>query len=454
MTQTLNWEPMSPELMKVAKRAKQEPLARFHSLAHLIDVAALERAFRKMRADAATGVDGITKETYGLRLEENLRDLHMRLREKRYRHQPIRRVEIRKEDGGTRPLGISAFEDKLVQDAIREVLAAVYEQDFLPCSCGYRPGISAHDAIRALDRTAMKGGANWVLEADIRSFFDSVPHQRLLELIRMRVPDGALLRLIGKCLRVGVLEGEVLTSSDMGTPQGSVLSPLLANIYLHHALDLWFEEVVKPRLAGTASMVRYADDFVICFSNEADARRVLAVLPKRMAAFGLTLHPDKTRLIHFARPDRKQEGGKGPGTFDFLGFTLYWRRTRNGFWTFACKTGAKRLRRAMKRINEFCRDNRHDSLVDQHAGLCRRLQGHINYFGVNGNIRALWQVIRTTERRWFKWLRRRSQRHNMNWKRFGGILKRMPLPKPRIVVQIWEKSGKTSSRKSRMVEIS
>lgn len=454
MAQTSNWEPMSPELMKVAKRAEQEPLARFHSLAHLIDVAALERAYRRMRADAATGVDGVTKDAYGLRLEDNLRELHLRLREKRYRHQPIRRVDICKEDGGTRPLGISAFADKIVQDAIREVLATVYERDFLPCSCGYRPGISAHDAIRALDRTAMKGGANWILEADIRSFFDSVPHQRLLELIRMRVPDGALLRLIGKCLRVGVLEGEVLSSSEMGTPQGSVLSPILANIYLHHALDLWFEEVVKPRLAGTAAMVRYADDFVICFSCEADARRVLAVLPRRMAAFGLTLHPEKTRLLPFVRPARRQEGGKGPGTYDFLGFTMYWRRTRNGHWVFSCKTGVKRLRRTLKRINEYCRKRRHDSLRDQHAGLCRRLQGHINYFGVNGNIRALRKVMHAAERRWFKWLRRRGQRHRMTWKRFSGILKRMPLPEPHIVVRIWEMFGEASSRKSRMVEIS
>lgn len=437
MTQALNWEPMSPELMKVAKRAKQEPSARFHSLAHLIDVAALECSYHRLRGDAAVGVDGVTKEVYGMRLEENLHDLHERLRTKRYRHQPIRRVLIPKEDGGTRPLGISAFEDKIVQDAIREVLSAVYEQDFLPCSCGYRPGRSAHEAIRTLDRTAMQGGANWILEADIRSFFDSVPHQRLLEMIRIRVPDGALLRLIGKCLRVGVLEGEELSSSDQGTPQGSVLSPLLANIYLHYALDLWVEEMVKPHLEGRVEMVRYADDFVMCFSHESDARRVLEVLAKRMEKFGLTLHPEKTRLVPFSRPDKNQKDGKGPGSFNFLGFTLYWKRSRGGRWIFSCKTRSSRVKRAIKRISEFCRRYRHDSIRDQHEALCRRLRGHINYFGVNGNSQALNQIIHESERIWYKWLRRRSQRTKLTWKRFGAMLKRLPLPTPRIVVQIW-----------------
>lgn len=435
MTQTLNWEPMSPELIKVAIRAKQEPSARFHSLAHLIDVAALESSYHRLRGDAAVGVDGITKEAYGMRLEDNLRELHDRLRSKRYRHQPIRRVSIPKEDGGTRLLGISAFEDKIVQDAIREILSAVYEQDFLPCSCGYRPGRSAHDAIRSLDRTAMHGGANWILEADIRSFFDSVPHQQLLELIRIRVPDGALLRLIGKCLHVGVLTGEDLSSSDQGTPQGSVLSPLLANIYLHYVLDLWVEESVKAHLQGTVEMVRYADDFVMCFSHEFDARRVLDALPKRMEKFGLTLHPEKTRLICFTRPGDKD--GKGPGTFDFLGFTLYWKRSRKGSWIFSCKTRSQRVRRAIKRISEFCRRHRHESIRDQHEGLSRRLRGFNNYFGVNGNSHSLSQVLHETERIWYKWLCRRSQRSRLNWKRFSSLLKRLPLPKPRIVVQIW-----------------
>lgn len=428
---------MSPELMKVASRARDEPSARFHSLAHLIDESALERAFHNLRSDAAVGVDGVTKEAYGLGLEVNLRNLHERLRGKRYRHQPIRRVNIPKDNGGTRPLGISAFEDKIVQEAIREVLSAVYEEVFLSCSYGYRPGRRAHDAIRALDNAAWEGRANWILEADLRSFFDTVPHRRLMELLRERVPDGSLLRLVGKCLHVGVLEGEALTASEEGTPQGSVLSPLLANIYLHHALDLWFGETVMPRLRGRAEMVRYADDFVICFEREDDARRVFEVLPKRMEAFGLTLHPEKTRLIPYTRPPKHQQGGKGPGTFDFLGFTFFWKRTRGGGWANAVKTRSSRVARAIQRIHDYCRRHRHLSVRDQHAGLVRRLQGHINYFGVNGNGVSVRGVILQAERSWMKWLRRRSQRHRMNWKRFKELLKRLPLPKARIVVQIW-----------------
>ena len=436
MDQTQNWTPMSPELAKVAERAKREPSATFHSLAHHITPQLLEQCFHRQRADAATGVDGVTKEVYGMRLRENILDLHERLRTKQYRHQPIRRVNIPKESGGTRPLGVSAFEDKVVQDAIREVLSAVYEQDFRDCSYGFRPGRSAHDALRALDAAARWDRANWIVEADIRSFFDTVPHRRLLELLRERVRDGSLERLVGKCLGVGVLDGEELSSSDIGTPQGSVLSPLLANIYLHYALDLWFEETVKPGLKGRAKLVRYADDFVICFEREDDARRVFAVLPKRLEAFGLALHPDKTRLIRFTRPAREQIGGKGPGSFDFLGFTMYWKRTRSGIWQFSCQTRAVRVRRAIQRIGEYCRYHRCLPVREQYVGLCRRLQGHFNYFGVNGNIPAMRQVYWQAMQRWVKWLHRRSQR-SLPWEHFKRLLKRFPLPVPRICVSIW-----------------
>ena len=436
MDQTRNWSDMSPGLAKVAERAKREPSALFNSLAHLITPELLEQGYRRQRADASVGVDGVTKECYGLRLGENLRDLHERLRNRKYRHQPIRRVNIPKEGGGVRPLGISSFEDKIVQEAIREVLSAVYEQDFLECSYGFRPGRNGHDAIRALDRAVMKGRANYVVEADIRKFFDTVPHRRMMEVIRNRIRDGSLERLIGKCLHVGVLEGEEFSTSEVGTPQGSVLSPLLANIYLHYALDLWFEDEVKPRLKGDAELVRYADDFVICFEYEDDARRVYEVLPKRLESYGLSLHPDKTRLIAFTRPSREQSGGKGPGTFDFLGFTLYWKRTRSGSWRFSCKTRGSRLRRAIQRIGEYCRRNRHLPVRKQHAGLSCRLRGHFNYFGVNGNLDALRRVSRHAERLWIKWLRRRSQRKRP-WSHFKQLLEQFLLPVPRISVRIW-----------------
>ncbi len=273
---------MSPELLKVVERAQREPEGRFHSLAHLIDVPALERAYHRLRKDAAVGVDGITKEAYGKELDANLEDLHERLRSKRYRHQPLRRVNIPKGKGRRRPIGISALEDKIVQDAVREVLEAIYEQDFLDCSYGFRPGRSAHDAVRALDRAVYQGKVSWILEADIVSFFDSLDRTKLKEMLQIRVADGSLLRLVGKCLHVGVLDGEEYSEPELGTTQGSVLSPLLGNIYLHYVLDVWFERDVKPRLRGAATLIRYADDFVIGFERHDDAVRVLEVLGKRM----------------------------------------------------------------------------------------------------------------------------------------------------------------------------
>ncbi len=313
----------SPGLVKGVERAQCEPEGRFHALAHLIDVPALERAYRRQRADAAVGVDGVTKEQYGRELEANLQGLHARLKAQRYRHQPIRRVHIPKGQGKTRPIGISAFEDKLVQDAVREVLEVIYEQDFLECSYGFRPGRSAHDAGRTLDQIVHRGEVEWILEADIVSFFDSLDRTELKRMLELRVADGSLLRLIGKCLHVGVLDGEALSEPEMGTTQGSVLSPLLGNVYLHYVLDLWFETEVKPRLRGKATLIRYGDDFIIGFEREDEARRVWAVLDKRRGRCGLTLHPDKTRLLPFGRPPQGQHSGKGPATFDFVGFTCY-----------------------------------------------------------------------------------------------------------------------------------
>lgn len=436
MTDAWTSETMSPQLLKVAERARRDPKAQFHSIAHLIDVEALERAYHRQRKDAAAGVDGVTKEQYGRDLEENLRDLHERLRTKRYRHQPIQRVHIPKEGGGKRPIGISGFEDKLVQDALRELLEAIYEQDFHDCSYGFRPGRGAHDAIRALDRIAHRGEVNWILEADIKSYFDSVDRPMLKEMLRERVPDGSITRLVGKCLHVGVLDGVDLSMPEVGTVQGSVLSPLLGNIYLHYALDQWFEREVKPRLVGTAHLIRYADDFIMTFERREDAERVMTALEKRLARHQLALQPDKTRLIPFGRPSGDWKG-KGPGTFDFLGFTLYWRRSRKGYWGMACKTRRARLNRAMNRVYAWCRRYRHLTVPEQHAALTRRIQGHFNYFGVNGNLESLAHLVCHAERAWYKWLRRRGQRKRLNWKRFSDLLRSFPLPGPRIVVQIW-----------------
>ncbi len=428
---------MSPGLQEVVERARREPEGRFHSLAHLLDVPALVRAYRRQRKGAAVGVDGVTKEEYGNGLEARLQDLHTRLRTKRYRHQPIRRVHIPKGQGKTRPIGISAFEDKLVQDAVREVLEAIYEQDFLDCSYGFRPGRSAHDALRTLDWVVHRGEVSWILEADIQSFFDRVDRTALTKMLQARVADGSLLRLIGKCLHAGVLDGTELFRPETGTTQGSVLSPLLGNVYLHYVLDLWFETVVRPRLRGRAMLVRYCDDFLITFEREDDARRVMAALGKRLGRFGLTLHPDKTRLLPFRRPPSRQRGGKGPATFDFLGFTFYWARSRRGRWGMVWKTRSASLRRAIQSVTDWCRRHRHLPIEVQHKELRRRLQGHFNYFGVSGNFRSLLLLVEATKKVWHKWLCRRSQRGRLTWERFDALLQRYPLPRPRITVRIW-----------------
>lgn len=428
---------MSPELLKVVEVAKRDHEARIYAVSHLIDEECLKKAFERLDGRAAVGKDGVSKEDYGKNLQENVRGLHQRLKAQKYVHQPILRVMLPKEKAGERPIGISALEDKIVQCALSSILGAIYEQDFLECSYGFRPGRGAHDAVRALTAAVHKGEVNSILEADIKSFFDSVKRDKLEEMLRMRVADKSFLRLIGKCLNVGVLEGEEMIRPDDGTPQGSIISPILGNIYLHHVLDVWFEKEIKPRLEGKAILVRYADDFIMGFEKHADAVRVMAVLGKRMEKFGLTLHPDKTRLVPFGKPPKEQDRGKGPGSFDFLGFTFYWERSRWGQWTVRCKTRQARLSRAITRLYQWCRRNRHLSVRDQHAGLKRRIQGHYNYFGVNGNLRSLKALFWHAGRAWFKWLSRRSQRSRLTWQRFNDLLKDMPLPFPRIMVQIW-----------------
>ena len=433
---------MSPGLLKVRERAKQDPDARFNSLAHLLDQEALRRAYEGIRKDAAVGVDGITKEEYGQALESNLQGLHERLKQKRYRHQPIRRVHIYKAPGQTRPIGISSTEDKIVQGALREVLEAIYEQDFLDCSYGFRPGRSAHDALRAVNRMVMQERITVILEADIQAFFDSVDRKMLLEMLQIRVADPSLLRLVSKCLHVGVLDGDEFTKPDEGTAQGSVISPMFGNVYLHYVLDLWFECEIKPRLPGYAQLIRYADDFVLGFERPEDAERVLKVLHLRMAKYKLTLHPEKTRLIPFAMDKDEASDTGRPGTFDFLGFTMYRCRTRRGSWRLGMKTRKARLQRALIALGDYCRRHRHQLLAKQHASLVRRINGHYRYFGVNGNIRSLSHFLHAVKRVWLKWLRRRSQRaRRLTWERFHAYLRAFPLPPTRIYVSIWERAS-------------
>ena len=439
MTTTPMVNNISPKFLKVMERAKRDPEVQFLSLAHLLDEAMLTRVYHRLRRGAAAGADGMTKDDYGVDLAERIADLHSRLRSKRWRHQPIVRVHIPKEQGKTRPIGISSIEDKIVQGALAEVLGAVYEPVFRDVSHGFRPGRNAHGALRVLNQAIYQGDGNWILEADIESFFGSIDRKMLLEMLRERVADKSILRLIGKCLHVGVLDGDQLVAdSGVGTVQGSALSPLLGNVTLHHVLDVWFEREVLPRLRGRAQLVRFADDFVITFESEDDAKRVRDVVGRRFSRFGLTLHPDKTRLLPYRRP--RTPSGKGPATFDFLGFTHYWARSRKGYWVPRVKTRAARLRRSIVSIEEWCRRHRHRSVKEQHAALVKRSVGHLNYFAVSGNSRALWQFLRSVGRIWHKWLNRRSQRSRLTWNRFNDLLRDFPLPKVKIRISLWQQT--------------
>lgn len=437
MTVAKSAESMSPQLLKVAERAKRDPEGQILSLARLIDEPALRRAYGRVRKGAAVGVDGVTKEQYGRDLEDNLQDLHERLRTKRYRHQPVRRVHIPKGEGKTRPIGVSTVEDKVVQGALSEVLEVIYEPVFMDCSYGFRPGRNAHGALRALNRMLFERNANWIIEADIESYFGSIDRKKLLELVRLRVADESFMRLIGKCLHVRVLDGTEQSEPDEGTVQGSALSPLLGNVYLHHVLDLWLQQEVSPRLRGRMQLIRYADDFVIGFAAEDDARRVMEVLGKRFDRFGLKLHPEKTRLFAFARPGDGDRGGKVPAGFDFLGFTVHWRRSRKGFWALGMKTRKARQRRATKSIDDWCRLHRHQPIKAQHAMLTRKLTGHYNYFGIGGNSRCIAALDDRARQIWHKWLSRRSQRAHITWDRYLELLKDYPLPLPTVRVHLW-----------------
>ena len=429
MNETKGSGRISPGLRRVARQASEHPDWVLTTLAHHLDVDLLREAYRRTRKDGAVGVDGVTSAEYAQNLEGNLQDLLDRAKSGRYHAPPVRRAYIPKADGSQRPLGIPTFEDKVLQRAVVMVLEAVYEQDFLPCSYGFRPGRSAHDALQALRTAALANGGGYVLEADIRDFFGSIPHDRLREVLAQRMRDGVLTRLIGKWLNAGVLEDGRIERSDSGSPQGGVISPLLANVYLHHVLDTWFEREVKPRLEGSAQLIRYADDFVIVFARKDDADRVHGILPARFAAYGLTLHPEKTKRLDFRRPGSVI----APDTFDFLGFTHAWARTRRGGWTVKQLTAASRFARALRVLVDWCRRNRHLPIAEQHEKLSKKLLGHCAYFGVSGNARRLAVFRWRLERIWQTWLTRRSNAMQKPWVWWDGFRRRWPLPAARIV---------------------
>ena len=425
---------MSTQIDRLTELAKEDAKRQFYSIAHMITFGALYAAFRGLRKKASAGVDGVTYREYERDVAGNLQTLHERLKNGKYQAQPLRRVYIPKENGKQRPISIPALEDKIVQKAMVEILNAIYEQDFLDCSYGFRPGRGQHKALDEMGRVICTRPTGWILEIDVTAYFDSIVREQLMEMIEKRVRDGSVLRLIRKWIQVGVIEEGRLLLSETGTGQGQTISPLLANIYLHFVLDEWFENEVKPRLRGAAHEIRFADDAVLCFQYKEDAERVMEVLPKRFAKYGLTIHPEKTRLLEFGRyaEENAKRQGKKAATFDFLGFTYVCARSRKGKFTVHVRTMKKRFRRGLKAIADWCQENRHLPVEKQQKTLNAKLRGHYQYYGRPTNYRSIGRFFREVLHTWHKWLSRRTRGNGMTWEKYAAILRKHPLLQPHI----------------------
>ena len=428
----MNSPTVSTKLARIAEQSKRDAAMVFTTLAHLMDEDFLTEAFYQLRKDAAPGIDKMTVAEYEIGLKGRITDLHRRLVAKSYRAQPARRVWIPKSDGGQRGLAILVLEDKIVQRAVAMLLEAIYEPYFHGFSLGFRKGHSAHEALIYLRQQCLELGINWIIDADIQKFFDTITWEHLRVILQQRVNDGSILRLIGMWMHVGVLEAGQVVSSEEGVPQGAPISPILANIFLHVVLDDWFQKQVRPRMRGNCFLVRFADDFVAGFTLKSEAERVYQVLPKRFERYGLRIHPEKSRIVQFSRPYWKQ--GKGPGSYAFLGFTHYWDKTRSGGWTIKRKTLGKRLSRFLRDIGEWCKENLHENIAEQYRILSAKLRGHYQYYGIRGNYTMLEAAHRRTCVLWKEALARRNTKNRMSWKKFMAQVEHLfALPRPRIV---------------------
>jgi group II intron reverse transcriptase/maturase len=428
------------KLALISERARGEKKLQFTSLAHLLNASFLELCYYQLGRDRAGGIDGVSWRSYGERLRENLADLAQRLKAKQYKPLPARRSYIPKNEHERRPLGIPALEDKIVQKGIARILEAIYEADFLDCSYGFRPKRNPHQAINAVDKAVMTRPINHVVEADIRGFFDCVSHDWMMKFLQVRIKDPSLLLLIRRFLKAGYMESGRFTQPDEGTPQGGNLSPLLANVFLHYVLDLWFTRKAAPELTGEAYLVRYADDFVCLVRYATDAQAMMHALRQRFGQFGLELHPEKTRVLSFGRYEQEnaKRQNRRSNTFDFLGFTHYCDTSRKGHFMVGRKSSRKKLCAKYKALATWLKAIRNAVKVkDWWPILQSKLRGHYQYYGISGNMRALkcyyWFTLRTT----FKWLNRRSQCKSFNWHSFGQYVTHYPLPKPRIVHRLY-----------------
>jgi RNA-directed DNA polymerase len=430
----------SSKLALISERARKDPKFQFTSLAHLLNEGFLKECYFGLGRDRASGIDGVSWKEYGERLDENIGDLVARLKAKRYKPQPSRRVYIDKDEHSKRPLGLPALEDKIVQKGVARILEAIYEQDFLDCSYGFRPNRSCHQALNVVDKTMMRRPINYVIEADIKRFFDNVSHDWMIRCLQVRIKDPSLLLLIKKFLKAGFVDADEFVLTTQGTPQGGNLSPVLSNIFLHYVLDLWFEKTIKPKVRGVCRLVRYADDFICMTQYPDDAQCIEQMMRERFAKFNLELHPEKTRIINLDREQRCRTNRKDhqSHTFDFLGFTHYWGRSRKGNPTLCRKTSAKKFRKACKELNIWLRKVRCTAkLKEWWPTLQAKLRGHYQYYGISGNRRAIERFHQVARRLVFKWLNRRSQKTSFDWKGFKVYLERYRLPAPRIVHHLY-----------------
>jgi len=432
-----------PKLALVSRRAHRDPTFQFTSLAHLLNVAFLRGCYESIGKDKACGIDGRSWRAYGENLDENLADLVDRLKAKKYKPLPAKRVYIPKNDKETRPLGLPAIEDKIVQKGIARILEAIYEADFMDCSYGFRPQRSCHQALKAVNDTIMFKSVNHIIEGDIQRFFDTVSHDWMMKFLQVRIRDSSLLLLIRRFLKAGYVESGTLIRTEDGTPQGGNLSPILANIFLHYVLDLWFVKRVQRGIRGQCYLVRYADDFICMVQYQHSAKELERMLRERFAQFGLHLHPQKTRTISFGRYERQnaRREHRRCNTFEFLGFTHYCGLNRKGKFLLGRKTSAKKFRKACAEVNEWLRQVRVQRIKAWWPLLAAKLRGHYNYYGVSGNSRMLANFSYVTMRAVYTWLNRRSDRKSRTWEQLHAYLARYPLPRPRIVHNFYLRSS-------------
>ncbi len=429
------------KLALISKRARADSQFQFTSLAHLLDKEFLRECYRSLGKEKACGVDGVSWHEWGEHLDENLSNLVSQLKAKKYKPLPAKRVYIPKSDGKRRALGLPSLVDKIVQKAITRILESIYECDFMDFSYGFRPHRSCHQAIKAVNDTIMFKPVNHVIEADIKGFFDNVSHEWMMKFLQVRIKDSSLLLLIRRFLKAGYMEAGQRIRTLKGTPQGGNLSPMLANIFLHYVLDLWFEKRVKPSVQGHCHMVRYADDFVCMVQNRQTAGRIEVLLRERFAKFGLTLHPDKTRTISFGRYEREnaRRQGRKSNTFDFPGFTHFCSISRKGRFLPGRRTSRRKFSKACKEMNDWLKWVRcRGSAKDWWPILAARLRGHYQYYGVSGNSRMISRFGYVTNCLLHKWLNRRSQKKSFTWKQFNDYLSVYPLPVPKIVHNLYK----------------